>query len=158
MSLLSKLVINILTKAQLSSVTDVSCEKKDLYFGGDDEVYLIPHEQEAPNIEIGTVESGDVSSVTVSKTDDKAVLNFVIQKGTDGNDGKSAFAAAQEGGYTGTEAEFNASLSSMPSYCPFVVGTSSPADTKLLWIDSGNDNVMKFYNGTEWTPLGAVYT
>lgn len=37
------------------------------------------------------------------------------------------------------------------------VGTTAPANTSMLWIDSGNNNVSKFYNGTAWTPVPAIW-
>lgn len=170
MSLLNKFIINILTKAQLNGASDVNTSKKDLYYGSNDQVYLVPHEQEAPNIGIGTVTSGTSPAVTVSISGDKALLNFVLQKGDNGKDGKdgtngtngtngtSAYEAAKVGGYTGSEADFNSSLATVPSYCPFVASNSAPADTKKLWIDTGNDNVVKFHNGTSWIPVGSVYS
>lgn len=35
-------------------------------------------------------------------------------------------------------------------------GTSAPTNTKVLWIDTSN-GVMKYYNGTAWTPIKAVW-
>lgn len=37
------------------------------------------------------------------------------------------------------------------------VGTTAPSNTSMLWIDSGNNNVSKFYNGTAWTPVPAIW-
>ena len=157
MSLLSKLIINILTKAQLNGASGVTTSKKDLYYGSNDQIYLVPHEQEAPNIDVGTVTSGTSPAVTVSISGDKALLNFVLQKGdngkdgtngTNGTNGTSAYEAAKTGGYTGSETDFNSSLATVPSYSPFVYSSSAPSDTKKLWIDTANSNIMKFYNGT----------
>ena len=67
MSLLSKLIINILTKAQLNGASGVTTSKKDLYYGSNDQIYLVPHEQEAPNIDVGTVTSGTSPAVTATK-------------------------------------------------------------------------------------------
>ena len=119
MSLLSKLIINILTKAQLNGASGVTTSKKDLYYGSNDQIYLVPHEQEAPNIDVGTVTSGTSPAVTVSISGDKALLNFVLQKGdngkdgtngTNGTNGTSAYEAAKTGGYTGSETDFNSSF------------------------------------------------
>lgn len=167
MSLLSKLIINILTKTQLNGVSGVTTSKKDLYYGSNDQIYLVPHEQEAPSIDVGTVTSGTSPAVTVSISGDKALLNFVLQKGdngkdgtngTNGTNGTSAYEAAKTGGYTGSETDFNSSLATVPSYSPFVYSSSAPADTKKLWIDTANSNIMKFYNGTAWTPIGSVFS
>lgn len=167
MSLLSKLIINILTKTQLNGVSGVTTSKKDLYYGSNDQIYLVPHEQEAPNIDVGTVTSGTSPAVTVSISGDKALLNFVLQKGdngkdgtngTNGTNGTSAYEAAKTGGYTGSETDFNSSLATVPSYSPFVYSSSAPSDTKKLWIDTANSNIMKFYNGTTWTPIGSVFS
>lgn len=155
MSLISKLIINVLSKAQLGGISGVTTSKKDLYFGSNDQLYFVPHEQEAPNIDIGTVSVGSVPAVSVRKTEDKAILDFVLKNG---QDGISAYAAAKNGGYTGTESQFNSSLSAIPTYSPFVISDTEPIDTKLLWIDSSNSNVLKFYNGTAWTPIGSVFS
>jgi hypothetical protein len=40
----------------------------------------------------------------------------------------------------------------------FVAQATAPEDTKLLWIDTSNNNIIKFYNGTAWTPTGAVFS
>lgn len=40
-------------------------------------------------------------------------------------------------------------------------GTSAPSNTKLLWIDtnSGNGNgIIKYYNGSSWVAVSAIYT
>lgn len=37
------------------------------------------------------------------------------------------------------------------------VGNSPPSDTKLLWIDTGNGGISKYYNGTAWVPTKAVW-
>lgn len=40
----------------------------------------------------------------------------------------------------------------------FVAQATAPEDTSLLWIDTSNNNIIKFYNGTAWTPTGAVFS
>lgn len=40
----------------------------------------------------------------------------------------------------------------------FVAQATAPEDTSLLWIDTSNNNIIKFYNGTEWKPTGAVFS
>lgn len=39
----------------------------------------------------------------------------------------------------------------------FSAGTSAPSDTRLLWIDTGS-NLLKFYDGSAWTAIGAVWS
>ena len=39
----------------------------------------------------------------------------------------------------------------------YYVGATAPSDTGILWIDSGNSNVLKFYNGSAWVAVGAVW-
>ena len=54
-----------------------------------------------------------------SKVPDGGTTGQVLKKtetGTEWADGKSAYTAAQEGGYTGAEAEFNAALASTPGH------------------------------------------
>ena len=39
----------------------------------------------------------------------------------------------------------------------YYVGATPPSDTGILWIDSGNSNTLKFYNGSAWVAVGAVW-
>ena len=39
----------------------------------------------------------------------------------------------------------------------YSVGATPPSDTEILWIDSGNSNTLKFYNGSAWVAVGAVW-
>lgn len=39
----------------------------------------------------------------------------------------------------------------------YSVGATAPSDTGILWIDSGNSNTLKFYNGSAWVAVGAVW-
>lgn len=39
----------------------------------------------------------------------------------------------------------------------YSVGATPPSDTGILWIDSGNSNILKFYNGSAWVAVGAVW-
>lgn len=38
----------------------------------------------------------------------------------------------------------------------FEFGATSPTDTNLLWIDTDN-NLLKYYDGSQWKPVGAVF-
>lgn len=38
-----------------------------------------------------------------------------------------------------------------------VVGTTAPVNTKVLWIDTGNGGIAKYYNGEEWVPVASVW-
>ena len=80
---------------------------------------------------IGSVTSGKVAGATITGEAPNQVLNLVLEKGdkgetgdkgatgdtgpqgSPGTDGKSAYASAQDGGFTGTEAQFNNGLSLM---------------------------------------------
>lgn len=47
----------------------------------------------------------------------------------------------------------------LPSLCPFAAGTSAPADTKKLWIDTTPvTGGLKYWNGSAWVhvPMSAV--
>ena len=39
----------------------------------------------------------------------------------------------------------------------YVRQATAPADTTLLWMDSGHNDIMKYYNGTAWTPQPSVW-
>lgn len=79
----------------------------------------------AATIQVGSVSSGTTAGVTNSGTSTAAVFDFVLPKGDKGEKGaagdpgakgdpgaagKSAYASAQDGGYTGTETQFNSDL------------------------------------------------
>ena len=36
-------------------------------------------------------------------------------------------------------------------------GTTAPTDTSILWIDTGNGGILKYYNGSAWTPVVGVW-
>ncbi len=73
----------------------------------------------ANTLTVGTVEDGDEAAVTISGDAPAQTISFVLPRGKagkdgpagkDGADGKSAYAAAQEAGYAGTEAQFGSDL------------------------------------------------
>lgn len=37
------------------------------------------------------------------------------------------------------------------------IGTTAPDDTAMLWIDTANDSIIKYYNGTAWVPAHAAW-
>lgn len=37
------------------------------------------------------------------------------------------------------------------------VGSTAPSNTKLLWVDTGNGGVLKYYNGSSWIATKAVW-
>ena len=99
------------------------------------------------------MEGGDEAGVTISGDAPAQVLNFVLPRGAagaqgpqgiqgpagaTGADGKSAYASAQDGGFTGTEAQFNEGLS--------VMGSVSGIDTTVT------------QNSSNLITSGAVYS
>lgn len=40
---------------------------------------------------------------------------------------------------------------------PFVVSSTAPSNTSVIWIDSGNSYIAKVYVGSSWVALGAVW-
>lgn len=47
----------------------------------------------------------------------------------------------------------------LPSLCPFVAGTSAPADKLKLWIDTtANTGGLKYWNGSAWVCVPVSYT
>ena len=91
----------------------------------------------AATVRVGTVTTGAPGSqatVNNSGTQSDAVLDFTIPRGADGQtgaDGKSAYQAAVEKGYTGTEEEFNAALAGMQDgpFLPLSGGTIKTTST-----------------------------
>ena len=39
----------------------------------------------------------------------------------------------------------------------FESGTTAPSDTSIFWADTSNGSVLKYYIGTDWTPVSAVF-
>lgn len=37
------------------------------------------------------------------------------------------------------------------------IGDSAPSDTTMAWVDTGNGGILKYYNGSEWTVVKAVW-
>lgn len=38
------------------------------------------------------------------------------------------------------------------------VGTSTPSDTNILWVDTSAGGVIKYYNGSSWALVPSVWT
>ena len=51
---------------------------------------------------------------------------------------------------------FSGSVGGGPGY---VAQSTAPDDTATLWIDTGNDNIMKFYDEStsSWIPVTGVW-
>lgn len=79
----------------------------------------------SPTVETETITGG--TRVTI--TDKDGAHEFDVMNGVNGAPGKSAYASAQDGGFTGTEAQFNKGLS--------VMGGVSGIDTTVTQ-NSGN--------------------
>lgn len=37
------------------------------------------------------------------------------------------------------------------------IGETPPSNVKMTWIDTGNDGVMKYYDGSQWTPIRSTW-
>lgn len=101
--------------------------------------------------------------------------------------GLSPYQVAVAGGYSGTEAEFNAALADIGNKVDKVVPSSAgnlavldasgnivdsgkqagvyvaqstpPSDTTILWIDTNETSGgLKYYNGSSWTHVPVAYT
>lgn len=62
----------------------------------------------------GTGAAGSLDTYTVTMSDGSS-YQFTVQNGANGADGQSAYEAAQAGGYTGPESQFNADLAGVSS-------------------------------------------
>jgi hypothetical protein len=45
----------------------------------------------------------------------------------------------------------------LPTTGGYVRQATAPSDTSLLWMDSANGDIMKYYNGTAWAPQPSVW-
>lgn len=69
MSLLGKLTVNLLTKEQLSSVSGVDTQQKNLFWGNDNQLYLTPKENEiATSDELGMIKVGTDFDISTDGT------------------------------------------------------------------------------------------
>ena len=73
--------------------------------------------------------SGLVDTYTITYSDG-TTTTYTITNGQDGEDGKSAYEQAVEGGYSGTEAQFNDDLSGIKTYSESAASSASTASTK----------------------------
>ena len=39
----------------------------------------------------------------------------------------------------------------------YVISSTAPSNTSVIWIDSGNSYIARVHNGTSWVALGAVW-
>lgn len=37
------------------------------------------------------------------------------------------------------------------------IGANAPSNKKLTWVDTANEGIMKYYDGTEWTPIRSTW-
>lgn len=38
-----------------------------------------------------------------------------------------------------------------------VISAQAPSNKKSLWVDTANSSILKYYNGSAWIPVGAVW-
>lgn len=60
-------------------------------------------------------------------------------------------------GTTLTMTKGNGTTSSVTLPGGVMIQTSAPTVTNVLWIDTGNGGIAKYYNGSAWTPVKAVW-
>lgn len=94
---------------------------------------LVEAYMEQHPVDVGKIAESQIKTIinntAATKEELEAVKNTIPTKGDKGKDGKSAYEQAVEGGYTGTEAEFNASFKDI-----------SMSKTEMLNILRGGDN------------------
>ena len=39
----------------------------------------------------------------------------------------------------------------------FVASVTAPTNQKVFWIDTGHNNLLKYYNGTNWVAISAAW-
>lgn len=121
----------------------------------------------ATTVQVGQVQSGETASVVNSGTPQHAIFDFVLPKGdkgadgldgkdgkdgVNGTDGKSAYEQAVEGGYTGTQAQFNEELG---SFGDLAQSAQTAADqAQQIWQDVQKRQRKEFIY-TAGTPSGA---
>ena len=96
----------------------------------------------SPTVETEAITGG--TKVTI--TDKDGAHEFDVMNGVDGTAGKSAYSSAQDGGFTGTEAQFNKGLSVMGQ-------VDGVEDTDALGIDT-----TVTQNSGNLITSGAVYS
>ena len=107
--------VNNVTKLNADNMNHIEngIEAIDIALGSKaDKLYVdnaIASSAVSPTVETATIIGG--TKVTI--TDKDGAHEFDVMNGVNGAAGKSAYASAQDGGFTGTEAQFNKGLSVM---------------------------------------------
>ncbi len=121
----------------------------------------------ATTVQVGQVQSGETASVVNSGTPQHAIFDFVLPKGdkgadgldgkdgkdgVNGTDGKSAYEQAVEGGYAGTEAQFNEELGSFGELAQ--EAQTAAEETQQIWQEVQKRQRKEFIF-TAGTPSGS---
>lgn len=81
---------------------------------------------------------------------DSAGLTYLWSKIKAALDEKQGKLTGTPGQVVGFDADGHAAAQ-LPSLAPFAAGTSAPADTTKLWIDTtANTGGLKYWNGSAW--------
>ena len=125
-------ISHLLPRAELGAAVDTALAeaKASGAFDGEDGVGVASIYQKTTSIADGG------ENVYVVELTDGTVSNFKVRNGSKGSDGKSAYAYAQDGGYTGTEAAFAAKLAE-PAFDP------KAYDIPVLYLTGSTDGMTK---------------
>lgn len=105
---------------------------------------------EGGSIDISQIEALATKSYVDSRTD-STIVEENTYSNLDLDEGEIGYGTDTGRLYIG----LNGSLVALNEPC-FVVGTTQPTDTTKLWIDTTN-NTLKFYNGSSWVSINAVF-
>ena len=93
-----------------------------------------------------TESAADAGSNVVTFSDGKTVTIKNGSKGSTGADGKSAYQYAQDGGYTGTEAEFTEKLSRIGGEAKKNLFSFENADNNIAWLSKNKPDTNYIYD------------
>jgi hypothetical protein len=107
----------------------------------------------------GYLKSADAENTYVTQTraiNSKPLSTDIMLTATD----VGAVPATQKGAANGVaslDSSGKIPKAQLPTTGGYVRQATAPADTTLLWMDSGHNDIMKYYNGTAWTPQPSVW-
>lgn len=98
--------------------------------------------------------TGTTGQVVGFDAQGRAVPQAAPEGGMISFNGRKGAVTPQSGDYTAEQVGAKAS-----GWVPFAAGTSAPSDKTQLWIDTtANTGGMKYWNGSAWVAVPAVYT
>ena len=126
-----------------SSIYDPQNKKQDIFKYVDDKIGEIP----TPDV------SAQISAHNNDAAAHPALQTLIGQKE---NSGVAATAVSTHNTDTSAHADIRQAIASI-NPVPYTVSATAPSNTSIFWIDTANSNALKFYDGSAWVAVGAIW-